>query len=486
MSFRSPRRRLTRQRSGFSVSGSTTGGECKIVKAQGVDIQTNQIEFNFKRNITLTKSFGNNSGFVAFGGYLYSQVDLTIEITLNFESSTGEKFSELKSMKISSKKWNKIGIHKIFNINRIALSGTMSATLKIKSKLSICRIDFFGFELNSVNYFTNDSLRTSFNQQTEIYLPEIYYFKPTKVFEPKPVEFLKYTWTEKYCIFLKSCNRCARFLPIDYYMQKNDLAFSLHCKLRAPCTHSTFAIYKVLKNDCGVKTNQNNQIQTYYGYQLECKPCKKFYVNLPLNPLRNSTQHREDGLRRRAFETLLEKLLGNESIYHKFRLRNGSEFDQHIYEKFEKKCFNCAIPLAKVNDMDLDHTFPISMLWSLDESATCLCKTCNSSKGDKFPIDYYSEQKLKVLSKITGLKLSRLKSRPMNIKAIKKLKEEVVWFFDNFLMHRDFQKMRKGKRAADNIYRSLLDIIKQSGVDLDLIKEYNNIKKINPTSITID
>lgn len=486
MSFKSPRRRLTRQRSGFTVSGSTTGGECKIIKTKGTNIQTNKTEFNFKKKITLIKSFDNDSGFIAFGGYMYPEVDLSVEIILNFISSDGKNFSESKSLKIFGNRWNKIGVHKIFAIDKNSLTGILSSTLKIKSNLQISRIDFFGFELNVVDYYTNGDLQASFHQQTNIYLPEIYYFKPEKIFEPTPVEYTQHLWTEKLCIFLKSCNRCARFLPIDFDMQENDLAFSLHCKSRSPCIHSTFATYKVLQNDCNVNVNSNNQIQAFYGYQLECKPCKKFYVNWPLNPLRNSTQHREDSLRRRAFEELVGKLFGKKWIFHTFRLDTGVEFDQHIFEKFGKKCFKCQKSLSSRKLMALDHTFPIAALWPLDESATCLCQTCNSSKGEKFPVDFYSNQQLCSLSRITGLPSNILKSKRVNIKALEKLKKESVWFFDVFLQQKDYQKVRKGKLTADNIYRSLLDVVKQSDMNLDLIKEYEKIKKTKPKSITID
>ena len=78
-----------------------------------------------------------------------------------------------------------------------------------------------------------------------------------------------------------------------------------------------------------------------------------------------------------------------------------------------------------------------------------------------------------------------MKSRQTNIAVIKKLEEKSVWFFDDFLMQSDYQKIRNGKRAADNVYRSLLDVIRLSKLDLDLIKKYESIKNMKPQSITI-
>ena len=74
----------------------------------------------------------------------------------------------------------------------------------------------------------------------------------------------------------------------------------------------------------------------HFGFQLECKSCKKFFVNAALNPLRNSTQHREDSLRRRNIEILVDTLLENEWIYHKFRRAHKREFDQYIWKNSEK------------------------------------------------------------------------------------------------------------------------------------------------------
>jgi len=484
VSFRSPKRRLTRQRSGFSVSGSTTGGECKIFKTQGIKTDKKEIEFTFEKNVKLASSFGSALGFVAIGGYVHCESDLTIKINLSFESSDGNKFTEENSFKILRNRWNNLGVHNIFDISKTSIDGVILASVKITSESSISSIDFFGFELNSVDYYKNEDLKIPFNQHTQIYLPEIYYFKTDEAFTTRPIEYSKYTWTETYCIVVKSCNRCARFLPIDFENQLNDISFSLHCKQRAPCNHSTFSTYKILKNQCP-KLYSGSELKTYYGYQLECKSCKKFYVNWPLNPLRNSTQHREDSLRRRAFEELAGKLLSREWVFHSFRLKNNLEFDEYIFKKFGKKCFRCSKPLTSRKEMALDHTFPIGMLWPLSEDATCLCGPCNSSKSDTFPIDFYPKDNLVELSKLTGITLEKLYTRPVNEQVLEILKTRVVWFFDTFLMNNDYQKIRDGKLTADNIFRSLLDVIKKSSIKLDLISEYEKIKKRKPKSITI-
>lgn len=79
---------------------------------------------------------------------------------------------------------------------------------------------------------------------------------------------------------LKSCNRCGRYLPINIDDELKTLSFSLHCKKRAPCVHSTFRAYEI-QNRSELKDNdlfglniEDNKVISYYGHQLECKACK--------------------------------------------------------------------------------------------------------------------------------------------------------------------------------------------------------------------
>jgi len=292
-------------------------------------------------------------------------------------------------------------------------------------------------------------------------------------------------------LVVKSCNRCGRYLLIDIENETNTLSFSNHCDSTAPCKHSTFSSYRIKESHRELpqyirKKLIGNFIKTYYGYQLECKSCKKFFVNAPLNPMRSSTQHREDSLRRRAIEVLVDKLLDREWIYHKFRKEKGIEFDKHIWNKFDRKCFNCGKELKSCNDMDLDHTMPLVALWPLDETATCLCKKCNSEKSDKFPIEFYKKNQLEKLSKITNIRSDIIFSRKINEKVLNQLIRNIQWFFDEFLNNKDYQKVRKGKRTSDLIFYSIQQQIRKSKIDVDLIRVYKEKKGKYPNSITIN
>ena len=223
-------------------------------------------------------------------------------------------------------------------------------------------------------------------------------------------------------------------------------------------------------------------MHSHYGHQLECRACKKYYVNFAINPLRNAQQFKEDGLRRRALEILVNTLLDRELVHHEFEHRTKKQFTEHIWKKFDKRCFKCSKKL-KINEMHLDHTMPLAYLYRLDESATCLCAEHNSKKRDSFPVEFYSNDELLKLNQITGLDYTILSSKTPNMKVVKLLVENIEWFFDDFLMHPDYQKVRDGRLTADKIYASLVRILQ--GTDIDLLHKYQILTGRNPNSINL-
>jgi len=368
----------------------------------------------------------------------------------------------------------------------------LKANLKIISNSSIGKINLFGFNMGSIehDYFLKEDVKDIFYEKLSIYIPEISYEKFDKSLLIKPMGKIQLSQGEP--IIIKSCNRCSRFLPIDVLNERNTLSFSNHCVKKVPCTHNAFSTYAVLNSDYKKPPSEilhlivNDKVKLYNGFQLECKPCKKFFVNAPLNPLRNSTQHREDSLRRRAIEVLVDTLLDREWIYHKFRLEKRKEFDKHVWEKFGRKCFKCGKKLENEREMDLDHTMPLASFWPLDETATCLCKKCNSLKSDKFPIEFYSNKELIELSKITGIDIITLKSKKINVEVVTKLIEKIKWFFDDFLNNKEYQKIRGGKGTSDLIYKAIMKQLRTFyKSDIDLVEMYKIKTGKNPSTITI-
>lgn len=504
--FRSPVRRNTRQRSGYKVAGVTTGGECKILCSESIDVRSGSLELNFEKNVRLTDSFELKQGMIAFGGYIRSSQNLSMEIAMSFTNLDGVTSTAQSHTAIESYKWKKFGLHHFIKFTKDSeIHGTLSANLKLKSSEIIGQTNFFGVNIDAVDYYLNKKiLWVYFNQKTALYLPEIYYFNLDESFIVKPKEYNSLHFSKGPYVVLKSCNRCSRYLLIDLEDESYYLSFSNHCiGARAPCTHKpSFCIFRVMENQCAVPPNVlakiNNpsqkqlapnkieELKAHYGFQLECRVCKKYYVNGPLNPMRNSTQHREDSLRRRAFEDLARALLGSTSIYITFRLKHDLEFDVYIWEKFNHKCFNCETNLPSPKVMDLDHTRPVVYLWPLDETATCLCPTCNSKKGQRFPVDFYTIEKLKQLSLLTSLDMGILSSKDVNLNAVSVLRKRVKWFFDTFLDNPDYQKIRGNKRTSDLIYKALQNnVIKNSGMKFDLVDEYVKITNTIPTTITL-
>ena len=489
--LRTYHRRAVTRTSGYHTCEETTGGECIIQKAERYVCKKESEVFVFKRDtLDLVEIFKRGSSIIAFGGYVHTvkKTDITIDISYSYE---GQRYSlgEVNTKTIEENSWGNIGFHAEQPINIQKSIIDVVARMTVNSSIGNT-LDFisFDFDIVSNDAFLDKTCEESFYQKTYMHVPYLYYLRT----DLSITEYLgeDYHFDKGLRVVLKSCNRCGRFLPINIDDELKTLSFSLHCKKRAPCKHSTFRSYSIQneeelsKEDLNGLILEGNNVVSYYGHQLECKACKKFFVNAPLNPQRNAQQFKEDGLRRRAIEILVNKLLERNIIHFEFENRTKKEFSKYIWEKFGKQCFKCGIdsPPIALDDMALDHTMPLAYLYRLDETATCLCNSHNSQKSDHFPVDYYSEDELKRLSEITGLSMEVLHTKQVNEKVLDLLIENIVWFYDDFLMDADYQKVRDGIRTADKINDSLKRVIAGK---VDLAEEYKKAKGKYPTSITI-
>lgn len=475
--FKTPKRRDIKNVTGFKVGGALTGGECKILKSNQI-----VVDKAFKQNIIVsfqnaTKLFNLEVAVFAMGGYFYSNAPYSIkfEIICGGQTTQTTKIGE-------SGTFMKIGLDFELPFANLNLQHSIIANITITSDAEIT-LNYWLFDAHFIqkDYFQQNNVHAPYNNSKKlICFPEQFY---------SDRNFLLEGSTKGMPFILKACNRCQRFLPINHINERAHIAFTNHCSTKAPCTHGNFSNYKIIETDLTAQELtdyvQNDTIFTlndeflmaYYGHQLECKACKKFFVNSALNPQRTSSQHREDSLRRRAFEVLILRLINQDWIYHAYRLNHkNKEFDQSIWEKFDKKCFKCKTPLDTPKAMELDHTFPLVFLYNLDESATCLCKNCNSSKSDSFPVDFYTQDELVELSTLTKIPLEDLKSKKPNQKVINLLYQNIIWFFEEFLMFEEFHKERDGKKAVDSICHSLQKIILQSDTPFNLNDVYEAAK----------
>lgn len=494
--LRTYRRRETTRESGYHTCDATTGGECILVRADRYQCICSNEKFMFTRErIEVAELFEKGIFLIAFGGCIFSKHKAEISLELGF-TYEGEDYTFSSShVVIDEKCWSPIGIHSEKQLHGDFHVSNVCAKMWVASKEPGNVLDFISFDLNAVSKpeFQDASCAKSFYQKTKMHVPWLYYLRADLPFEQYLTDdpsLGKRTLEKGQRMVLKSCNRCGRYLPINIDDQLKTLGYSLHCKKRAPCVHSTFRAYEIQNrgelspSDLEGLTLEENKVVSYYGHQLECKACKKFFVNAPLNPQRNPQQFKEDGLRRRAVEVLVNHLLDRNLVHFEFEKRTKKEFSEYIWRKFDKRCFKCgpnSKPL-KLKDMALDHTMPLAYLYRLDESATCLCSSHNSQKSDHFPVDFYSEAELKRLSEITGLSLQQLHSRTVNQQVLDLLIKNVVWFYDEFLMDKDYQKERDGIKTADKINDSLKRVIAGKA---DLAEEYWARTGRYPTSVTI-
>jgi hypothetical protein len=481
------RRSVTRE-SGYHTCGETTGGECLVVRAENYETEKSEEIFVFeKTDVELMELFEKNIGIFGFGGYIYTDQDIKISFKMKYTMNGQTFVFEKDSLSpIEKDNWNNIGFHKEISLDNGYVLSSVVVQMIIETK-SPTELEFISFDMGAItkDEFADSQLGVSFYQKISMCIPYLYYLDTTLSIRENLKE--RISTKQGRIVVLKSCNRCGRFIPINIFDEMNTLGFSLHCKKRAPCVHSTFRAYTILNykdlspRDLKELPLEVNKVVTYYGHQLECKACKKFFVNAPLNPQRNTQQLKEDGLRRRALEVLINNLLEKNLIHFEYETRTKKEFSEHIWKKFGGRCFKCnkKIPL---DEMHLDHTMPLAYLYRLDESATCLCAQHNSQKSDHFPVDFYSQEELVKLSKITGLSMEVLQKRTVNEQVLQPLVDKVVWFYDEFLMNKVYQKVQDNILTADKINDSLKRVIAGK---VDLANEYKKRTGHYPKSVTI-
>jgi hypothetical protein len=520
MRFDSPKRRAVRQRSGYTVSGETTGSEAQLLYTEMLRVSGNSLRIDVENeDAELVPQFREEVGMVAVGGYVYIDREMSLALDLKArETDDGRLVEEgTREQELTEGQWNKFGLSIEIEDPRSHLFVNLASSISLfaESGEELGKVHFHGVTCDVVDEYDSETVvdlfevdnenekttRENFESRTSLYYPEIFYWKHVEPFEQAyevgsgDVEGR----SQGRQIVVKACNRCSRFLPASLQDERNKLGFSNHCVKRAPCTHGAFSQFSIENAetlieklepgerpfcdarlvDKVVEGNSRPMLEAHYGFQLECRPCKKFFVNAPLNPLRNSAQRREDGLRRRAIEALLRELLEEDWIFYKFRRQEREvEFDRYIWEKFDRQCFACGKHLSSPKEMDLDHTLPLVYLWPLDEGATCLCSSCNSSKHDSFPFEfekYKSSGKLEELAEKTATHEDVILSRErrVNPRAVDALREKISWVFDDFLMRDRYQKLRDGKVAASLIVDSIQPVL-NSSTDMDLVAEYQN------------
>lgn len=430
------RRRAMTRSSGFKVHDDTTGGEFR---------RNREKTYKLKRGETVEAIFRIEGHAVTellgYGMWFWHTPGITRTFSGGPEQRTITEYADGS--------WNKVGsIWKARDTAPVEVTLTLTATAE--SEVAIYEPICGRIRHKHLNDARRELLRNMYQFAPEAIFPD------GEIAAKIDIETPKNAPTGEHILILKSCNRCGRYLPINVPAERDQLSFSNHCVAahRRPCRHATFGRLRNVEDTAEV-------LQLDYGFQLECRFCKKFEVNAAHNPQRSSAQMKEDGARRRAFELLLEELYeGTPQL--RYRHEHGSELADDVWGRFGHSCFNCSTQLPTSRDMHLDHTRPLALLWPLDETATALCGPCNSEKRDRAPADFYPKKKLADLSTITGLSIPELTSAKPNEQAIDLLLSRLGWFFGEFLARAEMTKDRDGKITGELVVKALQKVFARS------------------------
>ena len=171
------------------------------------------------------------------------------------------------------------------------------------------------------------------------------------------------------------------------------------------------------------------------GRQGECRLCKRKYNGIK-NQSRIRDQHREAAQRRRLYGRLGGGSLNIDS--------------RQVFDRFDGRCFNCARTLTHDDsgrgDYNIDHTLPASLLWPVTtETGTLLCPRCNNEKHDRWPSEYYAEEKLRRLARLTDYTYHLLAGDPtLNTAAVNDILADPDGFIEEWIPYpADIRRIRK-------------------------------------------
>lgn len=444
-------RRTTTRRSGFKSHPESTGGEYRQEIVTPISLAAGKpltVSFRFPVN--------DSHLYTGFGGFF--QCEEFVKVILDNPNSMNNVLTHSKFPDTSKfgSMWQSNGHSKNVTITFLSDVDTFVA--------------LYGLECGLIWHEAFD--KAVENGQVG-YLKDMYSIMPEAGFYKTHGEILIISESKSKCEYndvsfhLKSCNRCARFLPINIQNEREQLCFSNHCVAKAPCKHKGFGILR--------DVDTHNTKNLHFGYQLECRFCKKYYVNMPLNWQRTAAQMKEDAQRRRNFELLIAEIYQASSQLN-YRNITGRELLDDIWNKFDGHCFNCNKILENKQKMHLDHTRPLALLWPLDGTATALCATCNTSKRDRPPSKFYKQEQIQRLSLLTGLSFDELMAPEPNHMVIQELFKRLDWFYDVFLAKPSLLIERDGKITAELVVKALDKVLLRSQTvqyKFSFVEEYN-------------
>ncbi len=452
------RRRAMTRSSGFKVHKDTTGGEFRRHLEKRILIKSGEAV-----SVTFSIAGHAKGDLIGYGVWFWHTPGVTYSLKGGYEKRTLTQYGDSS--------WDKAGSMWVAH-DASPVEVTLTFAL---SDMDTGAVSLYAPMCGRVQHKHLDNARPELMRNMYQFSPEALFISEDAAGEVT-IEAPEDAEGGENPLILKSCNRCGRYLPINVPLERDQLSFSNHCVAdhRRPCRHATFGRLRNVDDAREI-------LQLDYGYQLECRFCKKFEVNAAHNPQRTSAQMKEDGARRRAFELLLAELYGGTPQL-RYRHDKGTELADDVWKRFGGACFNCGTKLQTAREMHLDHTRPLALLWPLDETATALCGSCNSEKRDRAPADFYTPAKLAMLAEITGIPLDDLAKSHPNNEALGFLLSRLDWFFGEFLLREEMTKERDGKVAGELVVKALQKVFARSkqhkGTDLQAEYDRRRVQKL--------
>ena len=233
--FKAPKRRSTRQRSGFSVEGKKSGRQAVIIRSQHFQVKSDTLSFVFEKlDCPLPPQFNETAGIVAVGGYVKAAHACSLSLRVEASDPLDESVIAANNVNVNvpANSWFKFGTSaEVQNASAYDVVKVMATvTFKRDSLQPLDAIQVFGINVDTVTAYTEKPLRSRYNQNTDLYYPEIFYLRHDEPFIIHPIAKYGDIVSEGLSdqVMLKACNRCSRFLPIDYLNENNALGFSNH------------------------------------------------------------------------------------------------------------------------------------------------------------------------------------------------------------------------------------------------------------------
>lgn len=360
------------------------------------------------------------ASFVGFGGYFKPSVACVVRVSLLLE---GEVIRE-QPFELSTE-WNRLGIASKYD-------GEEKIEVLMQFEGKVKNVFIWGIDCGLLRLpeKVSENRETTLQDLESVHVcPETFYLPHETVtnLEINADTSSAFTLEESGMIELKKCSYCGRYLPLDS-RRLGALAFHRHAA-------------KVSK------------------HQNECRACKKWRINNDFNPTRTVDQLHESSVITRERKLLLRE----PEILKAIKDRRGAGLKSIIWKKFDKKCFNCDTPL-ELSEVRLDHTRPLAYLWPIDEFATCLCEACNNHKKERFPVDFYSEEQLRRLARITGLDFEILRTKDVNNVALNEIIKNISTFAKTWEVRTFNATARKVKELRPEI--DLFETLKQADEDI--------------------